>query len=59
MRSAFFPVQVLDGLETTSDNVRGLLPDLFLEAGFEGFCQGAGFNTIFGALQLYGLRALA
>lgn len=34
MRLAFLPVQVLDGFETTRDNVEGALPSLLREAGF-------------------------
>lgn len=56
MRAAFVPVQLLDGFETTSDNVRGMLPEFSREVGFEGLNQATEFNTIFGTLQLYGFR---
>ena len=35
MRLAFLPVQLLDGFATTAANVRGDLPRLIAEAGFE------------------------
>ena len=34
----FDGVQILDGFETISDNVNGLLPELFLEAGLRMLC---------------------
>lgn len=34
MRAAFFLVQLLDGFETTADNVAGRMPALIAEAGF-------------------------
>jgi len=33
-RLLFLSVQLLDGFETTADNVRGLLPEIIAEAGF-------------------------
>jgi SAM-dependent methyltransferase len=52
-RVAFIMVQLLDGFDTTSDNVRGLLPTLITEAGFENFAEHKRFTTPFGTLALY------
>ena len=56
MRVAALPLRAFDGLETTSDNVKGLLPELFREAGFEGVCERARYMTLFGTLSLYEAR---
>jgi len=52
MRGAFYLVQILDGFETTSDNVKGLLPKHIEEAGFEEVQKTRFFNTVFGTLGL-------
>lgn len=56
MRLAFFAVQLLDGFETTTDNVKGLLPELLHEAGFRQVEEGRRFATMFGTLALYRAR---
>ena len=56
MRSAFLLVQILDGFETTADNVNGLLPALMDEVGFENVRETAQYATIFGSLSLYRTR---
>ncbi len=53
MRAAFLVVQLLDGFETTTENVRGILPQLFAAAGYEGVRQVAQYATLFGTLALY------
>jgi len=53
MRIASWPLRAFDGLETTSDNVNGLLPDLFREAGFKDVQDTARYMTLFGTLALY------
>jgi ubiquinone/menaquinone biosynthesis C-methylase UbiE len=53
MRLAFLPVQLLDGFETTSDSVRGLLMPLMREAGFEEVSETRRERTVFGTLSLY------
>jgi len=53
MRLAFVPVQLLDGFSTTSDNVKGLLPAIIEEAGFEDVAETGKRMTIFGSLSLY------
>lgn len=56
MRAAFFLVQVLDGFETTTDNVHGLLPVLMEEAGFVAVEETRQLLTVFGTLSLYRAR---
>ena len=56
MRGAFYLVQILDGFETTTDNVKGLLPKYIEEAGFEDVKETRFFNTAFGTLGL--IRAI-
>jgi ubiquinone/menaquinone biosynthesis C-methylase UbiE len=53
MRAAFFLVQLLDGFERTTDNVRGVLPEFLSHAGFEGVCESHRWRTMFGTLSLY------
>ncbi len=53
MRLAFYTVQLLDGFETTEDNVNGLLPGYFKEAGFREIIETKTIQTIFGTLSLY------
>jgi len=60
MRVAFIAVQILDGFTTTSDNVRGLLPDLLRAAGFENVRITNSYSTPLGTLSLYqALKATA
>ena len=56
MRLAFVAVQLLDGFATTTDNVRGLLPDLLGLAGFEKVETTNSYSTLLGTLSLYGAR---
>ena len=53
MRLAFVAVQILDGFTTTSDNVRGLLPDFLRAAGFENVRITNSYSTPLGTLSLY------
>ncbi len=56
MRIAFLGVQLLDGFETTAENVRvGLVPAL-RSAGFEAVRETHREMTIFGTLSLYRAR---
>ena len=52
MRILFFLVQLLDGFSTTTDNVKGRLPELIREAGFAEVREVHHFNTPFGTLCL-------
>ena len=56
MRAAFLAVQLLDGFETTTENVRGALPHVFAAAGFEDVRESAQYVTLFGTLALYQAR---
>lgn len=53
MRIAFLPVQLLDGFRTTTDNVRGRLPALIAEAGFDDVAETHRERTMLGVLSLY------
>lgn len=53
MRIAFLMVQLLDGFRTTSDNVRGRLPALVAEAGFDAVEETHRERTLFGTLSIY------
>lgn len=53
MRVAFFAVQLLDGFKTTTDNVKGLLPQYMSRAGFIDVTKTREFQTAFGTLAIY------
>lgn len=53
MRFLFYSVQLLDGFETTTDNVYGLLPTYIAETGFLNVKTNKHYNTIFGTLSLH------
>ena len=53
MGIAFLAVRLLDGFETTEDNVKGLLPELFAQPGFEDIQESGRYMTVFGTLLLY------
>lgn len=52
-RAAFYAVQLLDGFETTTDNVLGRLPDYMSRSGFSPVSELKTFPTAFGTLSLY------
>lgn len=52
-RTAFLAVQLLDGFETTSDNVAGILPALFASAGFREVEETRRIPTALGFVSLY------
>jgi len=56
MRGLFFFVRLLDGFETTADNVHGALPRLMQEAGFSEVEIGRSYPTVFGTLSLFRAR---
>jgi ubiquinone/menaquinone biosynthesis C-methylase UbiE len=56
MRTAFLGVQLLDGFATTTENVQGVLPNLFEAAGFTDVEQTEQYATPFGTLALYRAR---
>lgn len=53
MRGLFFFIQMLDGFETTADNVAGHLPHYVSEAGFIDVRERDALNTVFGTLAFY------
>jgi ubiquinone/menaquinone biosynthesis C-methylase UbiE len=57
MRAAFLGVRILDGFETTADNIDGALPALMQRAGFLDVAETRRERTIFGTLSMY--RAVA
>ena len=55
-KMGFFFVRMLDGFQNTRDNGRGLLPDLFVEAGFRYVMETGRYTTVFGDLVLYAAK---
>ena len=53
MRGLHFGIQLLDGFESTRDNVTGKLVPLLEHAGFVEVVATRAFNTLFGTLWLY------
>lgn len=53
MRVAFFSIQFLDGFETTSNHVKGIIPNLLKETGFVSIEETGQFSTITGTLRAY------
>jgi cyclopropane fatty-acyl-phospholipid synthase-like methyltransferase len=56
MRLAYLGIQLLDGFETTTDNVQGRLPELMQEVGFVDVVETDRMATVFGTLSLYTAR---
>lgn len=56
MRLAYLGVQLLDGFESTSDNVHGLLVPMMELAGFVEVRETRHERTLFGTLSLYCAR---
>jgi ubiquinone/menaquinone biosynthesis C-methylase UbiE len=53
VRGLFYSVQLLDGFETTRDNVKGLLPSYLADNGFKNIAEVKRFNTILGSISIY------
>ena len=53
MRVLFYLVQLLDGFETTADNVAGLLPRFMRDCGFVDVAETRRFATPLGTISLY------
>ena len=53
MRLTFYAVQLLDGFKTTTDNVKGLLPQFIKRAGFAGVEESGFNNTSIGSYCYY------
>ena len=58
MRTAFLLVQLLDGFDTTSDNVNGLLPTLIAGSGFDDVTETASYMTMLGNIIEYWMSAV-
>ncbi len=56
MRALFTVVQLLDGFETTTDNVKGLLPELIRDTGFERVREVTQYMTVLGTISVYAAR---
>ena len=52
-RLLFYLVQLLDGFETTADSVRGILPEMLYEAGFDNVEEAGKYKTVFGTLRMW------
>jgi hypothetical protein len=48
-RLSYLSVQLLDGFETTTDNIRGRLPAFIRAAGFGDVGETETFSSVFGA----------
>jgi len=55
-RVCFLPVRILDGFETTADNISGHLPELMTEAGFAEVSETRRVRTPLGIISLYRAR---
>jgi ubiquinone/menaquinone biosynthesis C-methylase UbiE len=53
MRLVFYIVQFLDGFETTTDNVRGKIPQYLVNAGFQEVKEIEKIDTILGTVSIY------
>lgn len=53
MRGLFLIVQLLDGFETTADNVAGRLPEFMRDGGFTDVAETGRFATPLGTVSLY------
>lgn len=56
MEMCFSSVRMLDGMAVTDANAKGLLPELFAQAGFKQPRETMRFPTIMGALALFEAR---
>jgi len=52
MRMLFFLVQLLDGFTSTTDNMKGMLPEWMRDTGFAEVHEVNHLNTLFGTLRL-------
>jgi ubiquinone/menaquinone biosynthesis C-methylase UbiE len=56
MRLCFHIVQLLDGYKTTTDNVKGRLPQLLLKAGFSKVDITHSYNSILGTIEIFKIK---
>ncbi|MGI0021948.1 MAG: class I SAM-dependent methyltransferase [Nitrososphaeraceae archaeon] len=55
-RISFLVIQIFDGFENTSDNINGLLPQMFSNSGFEEVRETATYETTFGTISMHKAR---
>ncbi len=55
-RISFLVIQLFDGFENTSDNINGLLPQMFRDCGFEEVRETTTYKTVFGTISMYKVR---
>lgn len=53
MRVAFGFIQLLDGFQSTNDNVKGRMPEFITNAGFENVMVSNSINTAFGTFSFF------
>lgn len=58
-RLLFFLVQWLDGFETTTANLQGLVPDMIAAAGFRDVMRHERFQTVFGTLEILSAKRIS
>jgi ubiquinone/menaquinone biosynthesis C-methylase UbiE len=56
MRTLFYVVQLIDGFKTTSDNVKGFLPEMMKTAGFVDVVTEKNISTPLGTISLYSAK---
>ena len=56
MRLAALGIRLLDGAESTADNLAGRLPQVIADAGFKRVSEGRAFRTVFGLVRLVSAR---
>ncbi|MHB1105073.1 MAG: class I SAM-dependent methyltransferase [Lutibacter sp.] len=56
MRLMFHIVQLLDGYKTTNDNVKGNLPNIIKQAGFDQINISQKFNTVLGTVEIFQIK---
>jgi len=56
MRILFYVVQFIDGFKTTSDNVKGCLPEMMKTAGFVDVMTEKNISTPLGTISLYSAK---
>jgi ubiquinone/menaquinone biosynthesis C-methylase UbiE len=49
----FFMVRILDGFDTTLDNLQGKIPGILREAGFQNITEHKSIDTVFGTLKIW------
>jgi ubiquinone/menaquinone biosynthesis C-methylase UbiE len=57
MRALFLTIQLVDGFETTADNIHGRLPQILSAAGLAEVRERDRYRTAYGSLALFEARA--